>query len=372
MSGKPVILIVDDDPVQLNTVVSILQNKYNCVPVSSGKTALKFLETRTADLILLDYNMPDMTGIEVLKVILEGEHTAQIPVIFLTGVDDAEGEVQALRMGASDYIVKPIRPAVLLTRVKSQLELSKSRINMEYLIAERTNELWHANERLKKREDSTLQLLARITDMRDEDTGGHILRTTGYTEIIVKALRADRNPPEGYELSEEEGQSIVKCAKLHDLGKIAIPDKILLKPAKLTDEEFAVIKMHPVYGERFFSDFIRSDSEDPFLETAREITYSHHEKWSGAGYPLGLSGKDIPLSGRIVAIADVYDALVSERPYKKPFSHEKAAEIIISDSGKHFDPHLVEIFVAHQDEFIEVSKIKDNIPKYEFAYAMQN
>jgi putative two-component system response regulator len=370
MSAKPVILIVDDDPVQLNTLVSILQKNYSCVPVSSGKMALKFLDTRLADLILLDYNMPDLTGIDVLKVILEQEHTSLIPVIFLTGVDDDEGEVTALRMGAVDYIVKPIRPAILLTRVKAQLELSKSRINLEYLIAERTNELWHANERLKKREDSTLSLLARITDMRDEDTGGHILRTTGYTEIIVNALRNDPDHPEGYELSEDEAQSIIKCAKLHDLGKIAIPDKILLKPAKLTPEEFDVIKMHPVYGERFFSDFIKSDSDDPFLETAREITYSHHEKWNGTGYPLGITGNRIPLSGRIVAIADVYDALVSERPYKKPFTHEKAAEIIVSDSGKHFDPHLVEIFVAHQDEFIEVSKIKDNHPKYEFSHSI--
>jgi putative two-component system response regulator len=370
MSAEPVILIVDDDPVQLNTVVSILQKNYNCVPITSGKTALKFLETRTADLILLDFNMPDLSGIEVLKVIQETEHTAQIPVIFLTGVDDTEGEVSALRMGAVDYIVKPIRPAVLLTRVKAQLELSRHHKDLEYLIAERTNELWHANERLKRREDSTLSLLARITDMRDEDTGGHILRTTGYTEIIVNALRSDPAHPAGYELSEEEAQSIIKCAKLHDLGKIAIPDNILLKPAKLTPEEFEVIKKHPVYGERFFSDFIKSDSDDPFLETAREITYSHHEKWNGTGYPRGLSGADIPLSGRIVAVADVYDALVSERPYKKPFTHEKAAEIIISDSGKHFDPHLVEIFAAHQPEFIEVSKIKDNIPKYEFAYSM--
>ncbi|MDR0974825.1 MAG: response regulator [Ruminococcus sp.] len=369
MSAVPIVLIVDDDPVQLNTVVTILQKSYKCIPTTSGATALKYLEAHTADICLLDYNMPDLTGIQVLKRMQEQEHTASIPVIFLTGVDDIEGEVTALRMGAVDYIVKPIRPAVLLTRVKNQLELAEHRRDLEYLIAERTEDLWRANERLKKREDSTLNLLARITDMRDEDTGGHILRTTGYTRIIVTHLREDRNPPAGYELSEEEAQSIIKCAQLHDLGKIAIPDSILLKPAKLTPEEFEVIKKHPVYGERFFAAFQKSDSEDPFLETAREITYSHHEKWNGTGYPLGLSGMDIPLSGRIVAIADVYDALVSERPYKKPFPHEKAAEIIISDSGKHFDPHLVEIFTAHQDEFIAVSKITDTAPKYEFAFS---
>ncbi|MDR0986072.1 MAG: response regulator [Ruminococcus sp.] len=369
MSAAPIVLIVDDDPVQLNTVVSVLQKSYKCVPTTSGKTALKYFETHTADIVLLDYNMPDLTGIEVMKRMQETEHTASIPVIFLTGVDDTEGEVSALRMGAVDYIVKPIRPAVLLTRVKNQLELAEHRRDLEYAIAERTEDLWHANERLKKREDSTLHLLARITDMRDEDTGGHILRTTGYTKIIVTHLREDRNPPKGYEISEDEAQSIIKCAQLHDLGKIAIPDSILLKPAKLTPEEFEVIKKHPIYGERFFADFIKSDSDDPFLETAREITYSHHEKWNGTGYPLGLSGMDIPLSGRIVAIADVYDALVSERPYKKPFPHEKAAEIIISDSGKHFDPHLVEIFTAHQDEFIAVSKITDTAPKYDFAFS---
>jgi putative two-component system response regulator len=367
MSKAFTILIVDDDPGQLNTMITILGKNYNCIPMTSGKTALKFLELHEANLILLDYNMPDMSGIQVLKKVLEQEHTSQIPVIFVTGVDDVDGEVTALRMGAVDYIVKPIRPAVLLTRVRNQIELSQSRRDLEYAIAERTEDLWRANERLKKREDTTLNLLARITDMRDEDTGGHILRTTGYTRIIVDALRADPEPTPGYELSDEEAQSIIKCAQLHDLGKIAIPDSILLKPAKLTPEEFEVIKKHPVYGEQFFADFKKSDSSDPFLETARQITYSHHEKWNGAGYPLGLSGADIPLPGRIVAVADVYDALVSERPYKKPFSHEKAADIIVSDSGKHFDPHLVDIFVAHQDDFIEVSKLKDENPHFEFA-----
>jgi putative two-component system response regulator len=367
MQNTPVVLVVDDDPVQLNTVVSILGKRYNCIPMTNGKTALKYLESRTADLMLLDYNMPELSGVQVLKKMQEEEHTARIPVIFLTGVDDTEGEVTALRLGAVDYIVKPIRPAVLLTRVKNQIELSEHRRDMEYLIAQRTEDLWHANERLKKREDSTLSLLARITDMRDEDTGGHILRTTGYTRVIVNALFAEPHPHPGYELTEDEANSIIKCAQLHDLGKIAIPDSILLKPAKLTPEEFEVIKMHPGYGERFFADFMKSDSDDPFLETARLITYSHHEKWNGTGYPLGLSGEDIPLPGRIVAVADVYDALVSERPYKKPFSHEKAREIITTDAGKHFDPYLVEIFLAHEDEFIEVSKLKDDHPKHEYA-----
>jgi putative two-component system response regulator len=357
MLSKATIVIVDDDPVQLSIVVNILGEKYKCVPLSSGEQTLKFFKTHTADLILLDYNMPGMNGVEVMKHLHSDENTENVPVIFLTGVDDEEGEAAALRLGASDYIVKPIRPAVLCSRVKNQLELYEHRVKLQNLVEEQMFDIQRANEMLKRREDNTLNLLARITDLRDEDTGTHIIRTTEYTRIIIEGILRDPHP--GYEFTKEEAQTIIKCAKLHDLGKIAIPDDVLLKPARLTPEEFEVIKKHPVYGERFFSEFIKQDDADPFLEVAREITYSHHEKWDGSGYPQGLAGQDIPLSGRIVAIADVYDALTSERPYKKAFTHEKAVQIITEDAGKHFDPYLVQIFVENQDKFFEVSKFRD-------------
>ncbi|MDR0946337.1 MAG: response regulator [Ruminococcus sp.] len=358
MPKKPTIVIVDDDPVGLNTVISILGDIYNCVPIPSGIVALKFFEKHTADLVILDYNMPQMNGIEVLRALQENEKTDHIPVIFVTGVDDEDGEVSALREGASDYVLKPIRPTVLVTRVKNQLELYVHRMELQKLVDEKTADLNRVNEILTRREESTLNLLARITDMRDEDTGNHIMRTTEYTRVIVEAIYT--NPRQGYFLNREQADSIVKCAKLHDLGKIAIPDKVLLKPGKLTPEEFEVIKKHPIYGEKFFADFIQATEDDPFLETAREITYSHHEKWSGAGYPLGLKGDAIPLSGRIVALADVYDALTSERPYKKAFTHEVAKDIITEDSGKHFDPYIVELFLANEQKFIEISKMRSS------------
>jgi putative two-component system response regulator len=355
MSVKHTILIVDDDAVGLNTVMSIVGQRWKCIPVSSGAAALKFLEKHTADLILLDYNMPCMNGLDVLNALRENEKTVDIPVIFVTGLDDEDGEVKALREGASDYILKPIRPTVLVTRVKNQLELSEHRRSLQKLVDEKTEDLEKANILLNKREDSTLNLLARVTDMRDENTGTHILRTTEYTRVVVNAILD--NPKPGYTLTKEQAESIIKCAKLHDLGKIGIPDAILLKPGKLTAEEFEVIKMHPIYGEKFFSEFINTDQDDPFLATAREITYSHHEKWNGTGYPLKLKEDQIPLSGRIVALADVYDALTSERPYKKAFTHEIAKDIITEDSGKHFDPYIVEIFLQKEPEFIEISKL---------------
>jgi putative two-component system response regulator len=357
MQSKATIVVVDDDPVQLSIVVNILGEKYKCVPLSSGEHALKYFSKNTADLILLDYNMPGLNGVDVMKRLHNDVNTENIPVIFLTGVDDEEGEAAALRLGASDYILKPIRPAVLMSRVKNQLELYEHRVKLQNLVEEQMYDIQRANEMLKRREDNTLNLLARITDLRDEDTGTHIIRTTEYTRILVEGIL--QNPQPGYEFTKDEAQSIIKCAKLHDLGKIAIPDDVLLKPARLTPEEFEIIKKHPVYGEKFFSEFIKKDDADPFLEVAREITYSHHEKWDGSGYPQGLSGQDIPLSGRIVAIADVYDALTSDRPYKKAFTHEKAAQIIIEDSGKHFDPYLVEIFKENQDKFVEISKLRD-------------
>lgn len=352
-NNKPVILAVDDDAIILNTVLSTLRENYKVIPFTSGINALRYLESHTADLILLDYYMPEMTGFEVLQKIIENPDTREIPVIFLTGSIDGDGEASVLQSGAVDYILKPVKPQTLITRVKIQLELQQHRKNLEDLVAEKTKFLNIAYNKLKMREEITVNLLARATDLRDSETGRHIERTTEFVRIIVTDLV--KNHPEGYRLSAEEAEEIIKSAKLHDLGKIAIPDKILLKEGRLTDEEFAVIKTHPVHGEHLFKDYVDIIDNDLFLKTARDIAHLHHEKWNGAGYPLGLSGEEIPLSARIVAIADVYDALVSERPYKKAFTHEKAVEIIREDAGKHFDPYLVEVFLRHSDDFAGVA-----------------
>jgi putative two-component system response regulator len=369
--GKPVILAVDDDPIILNVVLSTLKTDYKIIPLASAKAALKYLEDNLVDLILLDCFMPDMTGFEMFERLLKDERLKEIPVIFLTGATDENGEAMALQSGAADYINKPIRAQALLTRISVQLELLSHRKNLENLVKEKTRLLNEALNLLNAREDVTLNLLARVTELRDCDTGTHIERTTEFVKIIVDELL--RNPSDDYILSAEEAEDIIKSAKLHDLGKIAIPDDILLKPGKLTPEEFEVIKTHTEEGKKLLSTTIDgiktykllniSDEEseriihaDNFLKTAREITYSHHEKWSGEGYPLGLKGKEIPLSARIIALADVYDALTSKRPYKAAFTHEKSSSIIDSDSGKHFDPHLVDIFKKHNEAFKNVAR----------------
>ena len=351
---KLTVLAVDDDAIILNTVLSTLKDEYKVVPMPSGKMALEYLAAKTADLILLDFHMPDMNGFDVLERILSDPRSKNIPVIFLTGSIDGDGEAAALKMGAVDYIMKPIRPQALQTRVKIQLELQEHRKHLEELVDEKTRDLNDAYMHLKQRENVILTMLARITDMRDSDTGGHIGRTTAFSKLLAEDLLS--SPREGYEMTREEADDIVKSAKLHDLGKIAIPDSILLKPGRLTKEEFEVIKTHPAHGAQLFEVFAEEGGgDDLFLNVAHDIALYHHEKWNGTGYPLGISGNEIPLSARIVAIADVYDALTSARPYKEPFSHQKAVEIICDDSGLHFDPYLVTVFCRHAKEFDQIS-----------------
>jgi len=353
--SKPVLLAIDDDAIILNTVISTLKGEYSVRPFTSGETALKYLTGQTADLILLDNKMPGMSGLEVLKKLQADERTSTIPTIFLTGSVDGESEVEALELGAVDYIYKPVKPRALLTRVRLQLELQNHRKHLEALVREKTMDLNRAYHKLQIREDITLSLLARVTDLRDHDTGDHIERTTEFVRIMTEDILDHPKKPD-YALTSREAADIIKSAKLHDLGKIAMPDQILLKPGSLTKEEFEIIKMHPVHGEKLLSDFIRQ-MEDPFLITARDIAHAHHEKWDGSGYPLGLKGDAIPLAARIVAIADVYDALTSVRPYKKAYSHEQSLEIIRENSGRHFDPYLVEVFERHA---AEIAKMFDN------------
>ncbi len=344
---KPIILAVDDDAITLNTVISTLKNDYSIRPFTSGEAVLKYLTTQSADLILLDYLMPGLTGFDVLRTLQENPRYKEIPTIFLTGSIDGESEVEALEMGAVDYILKPIKPRALLTRVRLQLELQAHRKHLESMVEEKTRSLNDAYNKLKIREDITLNLLARITDLRDHDTGNHIERTTNVVRVIVEDLL--ENPVYGYSITSFEADDIIRSAKLHDLGKIATPDNILLKPGRLTPEEFETIKLHPVHSAELLSDFVRK-MDDSFLNMAQDIAYAHHERWDGSGYPNGLVGVEIPLAARIVAIADVYDALTSARPYKKPFPHEKAIEIISESSGIDFDPYLINVFMRHETE----------------------
>ena len=348
---KPVIMSIDDDPITLNVLVSMLKNEYSVRLFTSGRVALTYLADHHVDLILLDRQMPDMLGVEVLKALRNNPDTKDIPTIILTSIADSDSEAEALDYGAADYITKPIHRGSLMMRVRLQLELQTHRKALEQLVEERTHSLRQAYEILKDREEVTLSMLAKATDLRDHDTGDHIERTTEFSRIIAEHLYG--NPADGYNISRRLADDIVRSTKLHDLGKIALPDSILLKPGRLTAEEFSLVKKHTEYAERFLSGFMQKKT-DSFLATARDISYAHHEKWDGSGYPLGIQGTEIPLSARIVAIGDVYDALTSVRPYKRALSHEEAAQIIMESSGTHFDPFLVGIFDRFKNDFRDV------------------
>jgi putative two-component system response regulator len=349
---KSVILTVDDDPVTLNTIFEVLKEYYTVKPFISGEAAIKYLETGDANLILLDHNMPNMTGIEILQLLQDDPKTKNIPVVFLTSSVSNEDEIRALEIGAMDYLTKPIKARSLLTRVRLQLELQSHRNHLQELVDEKTEELLEANRKLEQRDKTTLDLLAKASDMRDNETGAHIERVVLFAKVIVDDLL--ENPKEGYEISLQYGQDVVDTVKLHDLGKLAMPDKILLKPGKLTEDEYAIIKTHPLYGAKMLDQAIGKMGDDTLLKVALEIVYGHHEKWDGSGYPNGVSGANIPLSARIAAIADVFDALTSQRPYKKAWSPEEALEVINSDANKHFDPYLCSVVMRHASDFIKI------------------
>jgi putative two-component system response regulator len=349
---KKTILTIDDDPIILNQIMSILKDDYVVKPFTSGQVGLDFLETHLIDLILLDCNMPGMSGFDVLAALQENEWYRTIPVIFLTGSVDGDDEVKALSNGAMDYLLKPIKDKSLKQRVALQLELQAFRNELTQMVAERTEDLYKANQKLMEREKITLDLLARAGDLRDHDTGAHIARTTNYVRILAEDL-VD-NPKEGYEMTRSRAHDIVDAAKLHDIGKVAMPDGVLLKPGKLTPEEFDIIKTHPIHGAELLEEAVKKLGSDDLLSEGRDIAYGHHEKWNGSGYPRKLEGEDIPLSARIAAIADVFDALTSERPYKNAFTNEEAFEILYKDAGSHFDPYLIEVVKRHEKDFEDI------------------
>jgi len=302
----------------------------------------------------LDIEMPDMNGYDVIKIIKNKEETGHIPVIFLTARDDVEGELEGLSLGAIDYITKPFSPALLLKRIETHLLI-------EFQKKELVNYNHNLQEMVEKKTKSVLELqtailktVAELVEFRDNVTGGHIERTTGYLGILLDALLVLGLYEE--EISSWDLKLVLQSAQLHDVGKIAVRDSILQKPGKLTSEEFDEIKKHTTYGKEIIERIKRKTSEKEFLEHAEIFAATHHEKWDGNGYPKGLKGKDIPLQGRLMAIADVYDALVSDRPYKKAFPHEEAVRIISEGKGTHFEPTLVDLFLKVANEFNSIAK----------------
>ena len=341
------ILLVDDNTTNLQLLHETLDGLgYKLLIAKNGKTALAIAQKTGPSLILLDIMMPEMNGYEVCRRLKADKKTAYIPIIFITAMVDDEDEAKGLGLGAVDYITKPINPELVRARVHNHLELKRYQDNLEKLVAERTR-------RLALTQAVTIESLATLAEYRDPETGGHIKRTQNYVKALAMHLKDHQRFRS--ELNDDVIELLYMSAPLHDLGKVGVRDNVLLKPGRLTDDEFEEMKKHTIYGEEALRISEQKLGEDSFLQYAREIAYTHQEKWDGSGYPQGLRGDEIPTPGRLMALADVYDALISKRVYKPPFPHEKAVEIIVEGKGKHFDPDIVDAFLQLEDTFRNIA-----------------
>jgi len=341
------IFVVDDNSANLMVADDVLSDYYDVFTLLSASIMFELLDNVTPDLILLDILMPGMDGFDALRRLKESSRYADIPVMFLTSKTEPEVEAHGFEMGVMDFITKPFSGPVLLNRIKKHLLI-------EDIIAERTKELKLRTEKLLRLQSKMASVLATMVENRDKLTGRHIERTAAYIKILIEEMVKSKLYID--ELKRWDTDIVVLSARLHDLGKIAVTDLILNKPGDLTPDEIEVIRSHSAEGENIIDDIIEGSDDEDFLMHAKICAGSHHEKWDGSGYPRGLSGEDIPLLGRIMAIADVYDALVSERPYKEAFSHEEAMDIIRDNKGIQFDPRIVDIFLDAEDLFKQASK----------------
>lgn len=342
------VLVVDDAPTNLSLMSDLLGDLYAVRVATGGARALKIARSDTPpDLILLDIMMPEMDGYEVCSLLKADERTRDIPVIFLTARTDTSDEQKGLELGAVDYITKPISPPIVLARVKTNLALKASADFLKDKNAYLEQEVHRRTEEVRDIQNVTILTMASLAETRDNETGNHIVRTQHYVRLLALALQS--HPRFAQQLTDTMVDLLFKSAPLHDIGKVGIPDSILLKPGKLTADEFEIMKTHTTQGrDAIVSAEQRLGKDVPFLTCAKEIAYSHQEKWDGSGYPEGLAGDAIPVAARLMAIADVYDALISRRVYKPPFTHEAAMAIIEEGRGKHFDPDIVDAFVAIQ------------------------
>lgn len=317
---RPTLLLVDDEASNLQVLRHTLQNDYRLLFAKDGQTALELVRQNRPDLVLLDVMMPGMSGHQVCRALKQDNATQSIPVIFVTALADAENEHLGLELGAVDYITKPFNPHIVRARVRTHLRLV------------RVEELVHTRLEI-------VRALGKAAEYKDNETGAHVLRMSHFSQLVALEM--------GF--SEYEAEQLLHAAPMHDIGKIGIPDAILSKPGRLTDEEWVIMRQHTVIGAH-----ILGDHSSGLLRLAASIALSHHEKWDGSGYPHGLAGEDIPLHARIVAIADVFDALTSVRPYKRAWTIEDAVELIRSESGRHFDPRVVTAFLNCLPEILEI------------------
>jgi putative two-component system response regulator len=334
------IFVVDDNNVNLLAAKEALSKHYDVFTLASAAAMFELVENVTPDLILLDIMMPEINGFEALKRLKAEARYAFIPVIFLTSKNDAPTEALGFELGAVDFMSKPFSEPVLLNRIKRHLAI-------EELIYGRT-------ERLLRLQNSMVSVLAKMVENRDKLTGRHIERTTEYIRILLNAMYK-RNiyvqEIKGWDL-----EVVISSARLHDIGKVIVTDIILNKPGRLNIDEFEDMKRHAAEGEKIIDSIMAESGDEIFLQNAKLFAGSHHERWDGTGYPRGLAGTEIPLQGRIMAIADVYDALVNVRPYKEAIAHEEAVEVVRLGRGKHFDPQIVDVFLETSGLFAEVSR----------------
>lgn len=354
---KATILAVDDTPDNLLLISGLLKQDYHVRVANGGERAIKIAQSDTPpDLILLDIMMPDIDGYAVCKILKADENTSHIPIIFLTAKTEVEDETSGLEIGAVDYITKPISPPIVLARVKTHLALKRMQDFLRDQNAFLESEVQKRTEEILAIQDVTIHAMASMAETRDNETGNHIRRTQYYVKVLGEKLR--EHPRYKKFLNNDKTiEMLFKSAPLHDIGKVGIPDAILLKPGRLTSEEFDVMKTHTTLGRDAIVHAEKSlGIEVPFLQYAKEIAYSHQEKWDGSGYPEGLSGDDIPISARLMAVADVYDALISRRVYKEPMPHEEAVQIMIEGKGKHFDPDMIDAFLDCQNQFKKIGE----------------
>ena len=349
MENRPTILIIDDDERIRNSLADILvTQRYKVIQAANGIEGLEKVKSDPPDVILLDINMPGMSGIEVLKQVKSERDGKLIPIVIVSGQNDVDLRIEALKLGVDDFLSKPPHAAELTARVRS---LTKVKAYNDYMrhyqtileeeVRKRTTDLNNAHEKLRNASLDTIHRLSRAAEYKDEDTSVHIQRMSQYVVAIAEKIG----------MGEAEKDTLLYSSPMHDIGKIGIPDRILLKPGKLDSAEWEIMKRHAEIGSQ-----ILDNSTSDFIKMGKVIAITHHEKWDGSGYPNGLAGVKIPIEGRIVALADVFDALTTRRPYKEPFPNEKAFAIIMEESGTHFDPEIVQAFFDIQEEILEIQR----------------
>ncbi len=355
---KKIILVVDDDRTNLALAQKLLLPQYRIAASNSGMAALKYLEHNHPDLILLDINMPEMDGFAVMEQLKKEEKTANIPVIFLTADNLTETEIKCFRMGAMDFVTKPFVPDILLSRVEKTIELDSYRHDLENMVRIQAEKITENARKLSVIQDSVIVGMANLIESRDGSTGRHVKNTQMYVRMIADELY--RRKLFADELSPESIEDICKAAPLHDVGKIKIPDAILQKPGKLTPEEFDEMKLHTTYSRKIINTIIGDVEDEHYVKVVEDIALYHHERWDGTGYPTGLAGDAIPLAARIMAVADVFDALYEERCYKPPIRPiERIMQIMSEGRGTQFDPTIIDVFMEMLPRLKEMLNIRE-------------